>query len=79
MKSAPPADFSSATTTTTEESISRSGEGIGLSTVCHGRVEVFHLLLIGILKPNYRIFAENADAEAAVEAFDSSWWRIFTR
>jgi len=64
MKSARPADFSSVSTTTTEESISRSGEGIGLSTVCHGRAEVSHLLLIGTLKPNYRIFAENTDAGA---------------
>ncbi len=54
MKSAHLADFCSATTTT-EESVLRSGGGIGSSVVCRGPVEAFHVPLIGIPRRNCEI------------------------
>jgi len=45
-------------TTTTEESVLRSGDETGLNAVCRGRAKAFHVPLIGIPKPNCGIFAE---------------------
>jgi hypothetical protein len=39
-----------------EESVSKSGGGIGLNAVCRGQAKAFHALPIGIPKPNCRIF-----------------------
>lgn len=57
-KSARPVAFSSVTTTTTEESVSRSGDEIGLSVECSGPVKAYGARLTGIQKPNCGIFAE---------------------
>jgi hypothetical protein len=57
-KSARLAAFSSVTTTTTEGSVSRSGDGIGLSAECLGPVKAYHVLLTGIQKSTCAIFAK---------------------
>jgi len=67
-KSARPADSSLVTTTTIEESVSKSGGGIGLNAVCRGQAKAFHALPIGIPKPNCRI---SGNAELFTEG-DSS-------
>lgn len=64
-KSALPAVSSSVTTTTTEESVLRSGGEIGLSAECLGRAKAFHILPTGIPKFNSEIFAETGRTLAA--------------
>ena len=64
-KSARLADSSSATTTTTKESVLRSGGKIGLSAVCLGPVKVCYAPLPGILRHNCGRFAEAARCLAA--------------
>jgi len=67
-KSARLADSSSATTTTIEESISRSGGAIGSSAGCPGPAKAFHVHPIGILKLNCGIFAKIGRTLAAKSA-----------
>ena len=72
-KSVLPAASSLVTTTMTEELLSRSGGEIGFSGECLGLARGFHVLLVGTLKPNCEIFAENADFLAA-EATPRVFW-----
>ncbi len=64
-KSALPAAFSLATTTTTEASASTFGDEIGLSVECHGPVKGSRVHPAGIPKPNFGIVPEFGSFHAA--------------
>jgi hypothetical protein len=64
-KSARLADFSSATTTTPEASVLKSGGRIGLSAVCLGRARALSLLPVGTRAFKCRVFDDGQSGLAA--------------